>query len=145
MGTYAQGRQQSGSGFGPGRDSGVNVQVKQVVIQATATATQDVITYLPRGAALLDVVLDATTLPTGATSTVSGGTAAGGTQFFSATDVIAAPRSKPTFTAAQLTAMQAMPAVSGQPDSPVFLRNTQTTPTAVGTIVVNLYYEQNLD
>ena len=145
MGSYSQGRQQSGSSFAPSRDAGTNLQVKQVVIQAQAVANQDVIAYLPEGASLVDVILDAVTLPTGATSTIAGGTAVGGSQLFGPTDVIASPRTRPTFTAAQLTAMAALPHVSGQSDTPIYLRNAQTTPTAVGKIVVSLIYQQNLD
>lgn len=145
MGTYAQGVQKSGSTFGESRDVGINLQVKQVTIQAQAQASQDVIAYLPKGSVLDDVIIDATVLPTGATSTLAGGTSAGGSQLFGATDVIASPRTKPVFTAAQLAAMKALPSVAGQSDTPIYLRNAQTTPTAVGTLVVSLVYHQTLD
>ena len=145
MGTYAQGAQKSGSTFGPSRDAGVNLQVQRVTIQAVASATQDVVAYLPDGSVLDEVIINATTLPTGATSTLSGGTAAGGTQLFGPTDVIATPRTRPTFTAAQLAAMKALPHIAAQSDTPIYLRNTQTTPTAVGTLVVSLVYHQTKD
>lgn len=139
-GTYSQGAHKLGSTFGPDRDTGTVICTERVKIEAAAVASQDFTTYLPSGATLIDVILDAVVTPTGATATVSGGTTVGGTELFSATDVKTTPRSKPVFTAAQLLRMQAMPHVDGQSDSPVHLRLAQTTPTAVGTILAQLIY-----
>lgn len=145
MGSYSQGAQKSGGGFGPGRDTGSTVLAQQVTIVAAAVASQDFTAYLPDGAILDDVIMDTTVAPTGTTAVVSGGTTLGGTEVWSATDVKATPRTRPTFTVAQLAVTQALPDVAGQSDTPVYIRLAQTGPTAVGTIVVTLLYHLTRD
>jgi len=141
MGTYAQGAQASGSYATPGRDMGLGLFVKSVQLQAAGGATLDVTTYLPEGTQVVDVLFDTCTAHTSATATVSGGTsAAGGTELFSATDAKATARTRPTFTAAQLTAMQKLSRNSGQADCAVYLRLALGTPTSVGLTCVNLVY-----
>ena len=145
MGTYSQGRYTQGSTPVASRDVGSGVLVKEVSIAASGAASLDAVVYLPDGAQLVDVLLDTTTAHTSATATVAGGTTVGGTDLFSATDIKAAGRVRPTFTAAQLTALRGMPHVSGQSDSPVNLRLALGTPTSVGVTKVLLLYAPLLD
>ena len=140
MGTYSQGATSRGSTPCPSRDAGYGLLAKEVSIAAAGAASLDVAVYLPDGAQLVDVVLDTTTAHTSATATISGGTTVGGTELFPATDIKAAGRVRPTFTAAQLAALRGLPHVSGQSDSPVNLRLALTTPTSIGVTKVLLLY-----
>ena len=144
MGTYSQGAQTTGSTPTPSRDVGYDVFAQVINVQAAGGATLDLTTYLPDGAQLVDVKLDTTVLHTSATATLSGGITAGGTELWPATNILSAGRVSPTFTAAQLAQMQAMPHISGQTDSPVFMRLALTTPTSVGTTKVTLLYSPKL-
>lgn len=141
MGSYAQGAQSQGNYPTPGRDVGFVLAVKTVAIQAAGGATLDVTTYLPEGAQVVDVLLDTVTAHTSASATVSGGTSAvGATELFSATDVKTTARTRPTFTSAQLLAMNNLARNSGKPDCAVYLRLALGTPTSVGLTNVNLVY-----
>lgn len=144
MGTYMQGAQSAGSTPMPSRDVGLATFSQTINIQAASTATLDVTAYLPDGAQILDWNLDTTVLHTSAAATLQAGTTVGGTDIFSATNVLTAGRTTPTFTAAQLIVAQAMPHVSGQSDSPVYFRLALTTPTSVGTTKVNIRYAVKL-
>jgi len=140
MGSYTQGAQSAGNYPTPGRDVGLAVFVKTVPVQAAGGATLDVTTYLPEGSQIVDVMFDTVTAHTSATATIAGGTTAGGTELFPATDAKATARARPTFTAAQLTAMQSLARNSGQPDCAVYLRLALGTPTSVGLSNVSLLY-----
>lgn len=140
MGTYSQGAGSRGSTPCPSRDAGYGLLVKEVSIAAAGATSLDVAAYLPYGAQIVDVMLDTTTAHTSATATIAGGTTVGGTELFSATDIKAAGRARPVFTAAQLTAMRSMPHGSAQSDSPVNLRLALGTPTSVGVTRVLLLY-----
>lgn len=144
MGTYSQGAQTVGSAPQAGRDVGYHLGMQEVTIQASGAATADFVAYLPDGAQLVDVLLDTTVLHTSASATLSGGTAVAGTELWPATNILSAGRARPTFTAAQLAAMAAMPHVNGQPDSPVHMRLALGTPTSVGTTKVRLIYAPKL-
>ena len=144
MGSYSQGAQKAGAYPGEGRDVGYGLCVQEVSIQAGGAATLDVVGYIPDGAQLVDVLLDTITAHTSATATIAGGTAAGGTELFPATDAKAGGRVRPTFTAAQLTVMRAMAHVSGEADVPVYLRLALGTPTSVGLTKVQLVYAPKL-
>ena len=141
MGSYAQGAQSHGNYPTPGRDVGFGLMVKTVPVQAAGGATLDITTYLPEGAQVVDVLLDTVTAHTSASATISGGTSAvGATELFSATDVKTSPRTRPTFTSAQLLACNVLSRNSGQADCAVYLRLALGTPTSVGLTNVNLVY-----
>ena len=140
MGTYSQGSYTQGSTPTATRDVGYGLLVKEVSIAAAGGASLDVAVHLPDGAQLVDVLLDTTTAHTSATATIAGGTTVGGTDLLSATDIKAAGRVRPTFTAAQLAALRGLPHVSGQSDSPVNLRLALATPTSTGVTKVLLLY-----
>lgn len=147
MGTYLQGAITGGSTPGASRDVGNVIFSKTIACQAVAQATVDFTTYLPDGAQLVDVLLDSVTAHTSGTATIAIGTsAAGGTEICSATDVKTAARSRPTFTAAQLTAGQSLAHVSGQSDVLVYVRLALgATQTAVGLTNVTFVYAQKIN
>jgi len=86
---------------------GLAVLSQSAVITFDNTLVQNASLFLPNGSRVLDVIVDTLTAFNSATSAVlSVGTASGGTQYASGVDVrTAAGRQRPTFTAAQLTAM----------------------------------------
>lgn len=143
-GSYAQGPQAAGNYPTPGRDSGLSVFKQVVDIPAGGQASANFTAYLPDGAQVVDIILDSTTAHTSATATVSAGTTLGGTELASATDVKTAARTRPTFTAAQLAAMQALTHVNGQVDVPIYLRLALTTPTSVGVTKATILYSLQL-
>jgi len=145
MGTYSQGAHTSGSTPTPSRDVGLATFSQTINIQAGGLATADIIAYLPDGAQILDWNLDTTVLHTSASATLSGGTTAGGTDLFSATNVLAAGRATPILTGPQVLAQLALPHVSGQTDTPVYFRLALGTPTSVGTTKVNVRYAIRLN
>ena len=88
----------------------VLTQTTTVTTVSAGTAVTSTIT-IPVDSQIIDFFIDCTTTPVvgGGTATAVNatiGTAAAGTQYLSATDVIAGGRAALTFTAAQLTAMQ---------------------------------------
>jgi len=145
MGSYMQGALVGGSTPTPARDKGFVVYSQTVDVQAAGNATKDFVAYLPEGAQIIDVNLDTTTLHTSASATLSGGTTVGGTELWSATNVLSLGRVQPVFTGPQLLACMALPHVSGQTDSPVNMRLALGTPTSVGLTKVNLRYAQRIN
>ena len=88
----------------------VLTQTTTVTTVSAGTAVTSTIT-IPVDSQIINFFIDCTTTPVvgGGTATAVNatiGTAAAGTQYLSATDVIAGGRAALTFTAAQLTAMQ---------------------------------------
>ena len=84
-------------------------QTTTVTTTADGLAVSSTIT-IPASSQIIDFVVDCTTTPvagagTATTVPLTIGTAAAGTQYLSATDVIAGGRAALTFTAAQLAAM----------------------------------------
>lgn len=145
MGSYMQGALAGGSTPTPARDKGFAVFSQTIDIQAAGNATKDFVMYLPEGAQIIDINLDTTTLHTSASATLAGGTTVGGTDLWSATNVLALGRAQPVFTGPQLLACMALPHVSGQTDTPVNMRLALGTPTSVGLTRVNLRYAQRIN
>jgi hypothetical protein len=87
----------------------VLAQTTTATTVAAGTAVSSTIT-LPAESQIIDLIVDMVTVPSFGTATATAvnatiGTAAAGTQYLSATDVIAGGRASLAFTAAQLTAM----------------------------------------
>ena len=77
-----------------------------VLIDFDATLVQNGTVYLPYDSQIVDIIVDVLTQYNSATSaTVSVGTASGGTQYASGVNAKTGIRVLPTFTAAQLAAM----------------------------------------
>jgi hypothetical protein len=113
--TYIGSTLRTGSGTLTDTTDGGFVVVSQTTTATTVaagTAVTSTIT-IPADSQIIDFYIDCTTLPVAGAGTATAvnatiGTAAAGTQYLSATDVISGGRAALTFTAAQLTAMSAV-------------------------------------
>jgi len=123
------------------------------IVQNSTNAVTNLL-YIPANSQILDVTVDVTTAFNSATSaTLSMGTAAGGTTYISGVDVkTATGRIRPTFTAAQLIAMQATAVdtaasllASPGADNPISTLAVTITPvgaTSAGTVFITVEYVQ---
>jgi len=103
-GPLASGDINAGKAGGP--NIGLAVLSQTVLIDFDATLVQNGTVYLPFGSQIVNVIVDVLTQYDSATSaTVSVGTASGGTQYASGVNAKTGVRVLPTFTAAQLAAM----------------------------------------
>lgn len=121
--------------------------VGTAVLMQTATLTQNGLNdvsasfVVPQGSKLLDILVDTTTAwNSGTSDTLSVGIAAGGTDYASGVSVAAAGRVRPTFTAAQLAAMED---VGTNVDVVATVTPAGTAATA-GTTNVTLVYAQTV-
>ena len=107
MATYFQGAVKSGDGFSE-TATGVGTAVfsQTALIDFNTTLTSEAVFVLPKDGQIVDVVVDVLTAYNSATSaTLTVGSASAGTQYAGAVDAKTAGRVRPTFTAAQLAAM----------------------------------------
>jgi len=107
MGTYMQGALKSGDGFSE-TNTGVGTAVfsQTALINFDATLKQEAVFVLPKNGQLVNVVADVLTAYNSATSaTLTLGSASAGTQYAGGVNAKTAGRTIPTFTAAQLAAM----------------------------------------
>ena len=107
MSTYFQGAVKSGDGFSE-TATGVGTAVfsQTALINFDADLVQEATFVLPKGGQIVDIVVDVLTAYDSATSaTLTVGTASAGTQYAGAVDAKTAGRVRPTFSAAQLAAM----------------------------------------
>jgi hypothetical protein len=103
-GPLASGDKNAGVSGGP--NIGLAVLSQTVLIDFDATLVQNGTVYLPFDSQIVDIIVDVLTQYNSATSaTVSVGTASGGTQYASGVNAKTGIRVLPTFTAAQLAAM----------------------------------------
>jgi len=116
--------------------------IGNVVLSQTAVLNQNSTTAVsgtfavPAGAQLVDVVVDVLTAFNSATSAVlSVGTAAAGTQYAGSVDAKTAGRVRPTFTAAQLAAMDDVGT-----NTSVVATITPTGATSAGQVRVTVLY-----
>lgn len=115
----------------------INAQSKTIGFVAAAGAT-DAVFYLPINSQIIDIIVDSTVAYDSVTSAaLTIGTASAGTQYASSQDVkAAAGRTRPTFTAAQLTAMAAIAA------EPIYATVTRVGTSTAGSVSVTLVYAQ---
>lgn len=107
MATYFQGAVKSGDGFSE-TATGVGTAVfsQTALINFNTTLTSEAVFVLPKDGQIVDIVVDVLTAYNSATSaTLTVGSASAGTQYAGAVDAKTAGRVRPTFTAAQLAAM----------------------------------------
>ena len=103
-GPLASGDKNAGVSGGP--NIGLALLSQTVLIDFDATLVQNGTVYLPYDSQIVDIIVDVLTQYDSATSaTVSVGTASGGTQYASGVNAKTGIRVLPTFTAAQLAAM----------------------------------------
>ena len=107
MSTYFQGAVKSGDGFSQ-TATGVGTAVfsQTALIDFNATLTSEATFVLPKGGQIVDIVVDVLTAFNSATSaTLTVGTASAGTQYAGSVDAKTGGRVRPTFSTAQLAAM----------------------------------------
>lgn len=109
MSTYMQGALKTGDGFSEdlsGRGVGSSVMSQTALINFDTDLVQEAVFVLPMEGQLVDIVVDVLTAFDSLTSaTLTVGSASAGTQYAGAVDAKTAGRVRPTFTAAQLAAM----------------------------------------
>lgn len=118
-----------------GQNDGVNgivPAVRTINIAATAVANTDFTIAMPPGYQLLRITVYNTTTYTGATVTLSVGTAAGGAQIVNAHNILPA--------GVHTTTIVSSFNPTNVTSQTLFLRIAQTTPTAVGASVVVFEY-----
>jgi hypothetical protein len=103
-GPLASGDINAGKAGGP--NIGLAVLSQTVLIDFDATLVQNGTVYLPFGSQIVDIIVDVLTQYDSATSaTLTVGTASAGTTYASGVNAKTGVRVRPTFTAAQLAAM----------------------------------------
>lgn len=121
------------------------VATRSITVQATAVASQSIAVPLPLGARIVYVQANQQVAPTGATATLALGSTSGAADIAAATDIKAAlqtviplalPGTKPL-----LVANFASIVASSAGGSVIYVTLAQTTPTAVGTLFIQIDYE----
>lgn len=107
MATYFQGAVKSGDGFSETATGVGTANFSQTaLIGFDADLTQEATFVLPAGGQIVDIVVDVLTAYDSATSaTLTVGTASAGTQYAGSVNAKTAGRVRPTYSAAQLAAM----------------------------------------
>jgi hypothetical protein len=132
------------------KNTGTTVLKQIQTVPFNTTLTSTITNYLPSGCQLLNIVVDVLTVFNSATSaTLSVGKTAGGTEYASGVDAkTAAGRITPTFTAAQLLAMQSTTldvssVITGESAcSAIITTITSVGQPTAGSVVVTLVYAQ---
>lgn len=120
-------------------DVGTAVLTQQATLVQNSTAAVSATINVPTASQIIDILVDTTVAWNSATSaTLSVGAVAGGTTYASGIDVkTAAVRIRPTFTAAQLAAMQNL---LTSPTTPIVVTVTPVGATSAGTTIVTFVY-----
>jgi len=128
------------SGVGP--NLGLSVCMQEIVLNSNGTNAVSGTVYLPKHSVIIDIIADTLTAWNSATSdTLSVGTAAAGTQYASGVDTkTAAGRTRPTFTATQLSNMQD----TGSNEA-VVATITPVGSASAGQTVVTIVYVQTVN
>jgi hypothetical protein len=132
---------------GPDDNVGYVTLMQTVTISSTSTALSNALIKIPAGSQILDFHYDITVAFNGTSTVATAGIAASGTDYAGAVSLTSVGRVRPTFTAAQLTAMAATAAdaTTGNASSSI---NISTTPGAgnnTGTVIVTVIYAQKLN
>lgn len=128
-----------------GPNQGYMVLQQSVALAQNSTTAVSETIYIPAGSRIVDIIVDVLTAFDSATSAVlTVGTAAAGTQYASAVDAKTAGRVRPTFTAAQLAAMDNVTVlgVAAPTTAPVVVTITPTDATTAGYVQVTIVYSQ---
>ena len=141
MSTYFQGSVKSGDGFSEvGGAFGTAVFSQTALINFDTDLVQEAVFVLPKSGQLVDIVVDVLTAFNSLTSaTLTVGSASGGTQYAGGVDAKTAGRVRPTFTAAQLAAMDDIGA-----NTSVYATITSAGQPTAGSVRVTLLYTGGL-
>lgn len=128
------------SGLGP--NLGLGASMQQVTLNQNGSNAVSTTIYLPKHSIINDILVDTLTAWNSVTSdTLSIGTAAAGTQYAGSVDVkTAAGRQRPTFTAAQLSAM-----LDTGANEAVVATVTPVGAATAGQTVVTVIYTQTVN
>jgi len=128
-----------------GRNTGIVVlnQSYDTGVVTAAVGNVDVqICNLPRGAAIVNILVDQIVVPGGtSTSTISVGTASGGAQLFPATATTGGGR----FSTTALAQTLAWSTLSTSADTQLWVRYAVGTAAGVGRAIINVQYVQRAD
>lgn len=134
--TFTQKRDGSTGGY---TDRGYATMSQVATITQNSTNAVSQTLYLPQGSQIVDIIVDVLVAFDSATSaTLTAGTAAAGTQYASGVNAKTAGRVRPTFSAAQLAAMDNI----GTTPQVVFTVTPVGATTAGSVLVTVLYVQQ---
>ncbi len=142
-GPVVSGTLQQGETDGP--NQGFSVLSQSTSITQNSTTAVSSTLYIPAGSRIVDFNIDVLTAYNSATSaTLTIGTAAAGTQYVGSIDAKTAGRAAPTYTAAQLAAMNGVSVlgVAAPTTAPVVVTVTPVGATSAGYVVVTVLYVQ---
>ena len=134
----------TGQTSGPNQGYAVLEQSTSITQNSTTAVSSTL--YIPAGSRIIDIIVDVlTAFNSGTSAVLSVGTAAAGTQYASTVDVkTATGRIRPTFTAAQLAAMDnvSVLGVAAPTTAPVVVTVTPTGATSAGYVQITVVYAQ---
>ncbi len=142
-GPVVSGTLQQGETDGPNQGLAVLSQSTSITQNSTTAVSSTL--YIPAGSRIVDFNIDVLTAYNSATSaTLTIGTAAAGTQYVGSIDAKTAGRAAPTYTAAQLAAMNGVSVlgVAAPTTAPVVITVTPVGATSAGYVVVTVLYVQ---
>jgi len=142
-GPVVSGTLQQGETDGPNQGLAVLSQSTSITQNSTTAVSSTL--YIPAGSRIVDFNIDVLTAYNSATSaTLTIGTAAAGTQYVGSIDAKTAGRAAPTYTAAQLAAMNGVSVlgVAAPTTAPVVVTVTPVGATSAGYVVVTVLYVQ---
>jgi len=142
-GPVVSGTLQQGETNGPNQGFAVLTQSTSITQNSTTAVSSTL--YIPAGSRIVDFNIDVLTAYNSATSaTLTIGTAAAGTQYVGSIDAKTAGRAAPTYTAAQLAAMNGVSVlgVAAPTTAPVVVTVTPVGATSAGYVVVTVLYVQ---
>ncbi len=142
-GPVVSGTLQQGETNGPNQGFAVLTQSTSITQNSTTAVSSTL--YIPAGSEIIDFNIDVLTAFNSATSaTLTIGTAAAGTQYVGSIDAKTAGRAAPTYTAAQLAAMNGVSVlgVAAPTTAPVVVTVTPVGATSAGYVVVTVLYVQ---
>ena len=142
-GPVVSGTLQRGETDGPNQGFAVLTQSTSLTQNSTTAVSSTL--YIPAGSRIVDFNIDVLTAYNSATSaTLTIGTAAAGTQYVGSIDAKTAGRAAPTYTAAQLAAMNGVTTTgtAAATTAPVVVTVTPVGATSAGYVVVTVLYVQ---
>jgi hypothetical protein len=142
-GPVVSGTLQQGETNGPNQGFAVLTQSTSITQNSTTAVSSTL--YIPAGSEIIDFNIDVLTAFNSATSaTLTIGTAAAGTQYVGSIDAKTAGRAAPTYTAAQLAAMNGVTTTgtAAPTTAPVVVTVTPVGATSAGYVVVTIIYAQ---
>lgn len=128
--------------IGSSQNVGQATLSQTVEFSSTSTSAINQTLFLPSGAQIVDIIADVTVAFNGTSTVATVGSAAAGTQYAGAISLTSAGRVRPTFTAAQLAAMDVLPADSGSKSSSVVISTTPGVGNTTGTVRFTVLYVQ---